>query len=80
MIITKKDYEDIIAIQFNDDIYFGKYAIEKAISIQYFTFLHPRSTFKFMAMLDLEPKWAEYATYPTIFNIADYRKFQKGNN
>jgi hypothetical protein len=73
--ITQEDMEDIIAIQFGDDIYFGQKAVDKAIELQDFTNLHPRSTFKFMAELDLSPKWAEYAAYPTIFTMKEYRGF-----
>ena len=75
--ITTEDMEDIIAIQFGADVYFGTKAIDRVKELGAFTNLHPRSTFKFMAMFDLHPKWAEYATYPTIFTMKQYREFIK---
>jgi hypothetical protein len=74
--ITQEDMEDIVAIQFGMDVYFGMKAVDKAIEYGTFTNLHPRSTFKFMAMFDLGPKWAEYATYPTIFTMKQFKEFE----
>jgi hypothetical protein len=74
--ITQEDMEDIIAIQFGTDVYFGMKAVDRAIELGTFTNLHPRSTFKFMAMLDLSPKWAEYAAYPTIFTMKQFKDFE----
>lgn len=75
MNITKQDMEEIVAIQFGNDIYFAQTALDKAIELQDFTCLYPRATFKFMAEMDLSPKWAEYAEYPTIFDLKEYKEY-----
>ncbi|HEY2811799.1 MAG TPA: hypothetical protein VGJ00_10485 [Rhabdochlamydiaceae bacterium] len=74
MNITEQDEDEIIAIQIGSDIYFGQAAIDKCIEVQRFNQLHPRSTFKFIAELDLDPKWVEYAEYPTIFKLSEVDK------
>lgn len=75
MNITQQDMEEIIAIQFGDGIYFAQAALDKVRELQDYTCLHPRATFKFMAEMDLSPKWEEYAGYPTIFDLKEYRKY-----
>lgn len=73
--ITDQDEDEFIAIQIGSDIYFGQAAIDKCIEMQGYNCLHPRSTFKLMAELDLDPKWDEYAEYPTIFKLSEVDKF-----
>jgi len=79
MNITDQDSDEIIAIQIGSDIYFGQAAIDKCIEAQGYNQLHPRSTFKFMAELDLDPKWNEYAKYPTIFRLREFKEFCNKN-
>ncbi len=74
MVITPQDQDEIVAIQFGSDVYFGQGAIDKCIELQGYTNLHPRSTFKLMSILDVHPKWAEYAEYPTLFRISEVNK------
>jgi len=78
MNITDQDHDEIIAIQIGSNIYFHQHAIDKTIEAGGFYKLHPRSTFKFMAEMDLDPKWSEYATYPTIFTMKQYRDYASG--
>jgi len=73
--ITDKDMDEIIAIQFGDDIYFGKTAVDKAIYLQDFQKIYSRAIFKFLFEIDLNPKWAEYAEYPTLFTLSEYNNF-----
>jgi hypothetical protein len=78
MQLTEQDSDEIVAIQFGSDIYFGQQAIDKAIELKDFTCLHSRWVFKFMAEMDLSPKWEEYANYPTIFKLSWYKRYASG--
>lgn len=78
MNLTEQDSDEIVAIQFGNDIYFGQQAVDKAIELKDFTKLHSCWVFKFMAEMDLSPKWAEYATYPTLFKISWYERYARG--
>lgn len=78
MNITDQDHDEIVAIQIGTHVYFHQLAIDKVIEAGGFNNLHPRSTFKFMAEMDLDPKWAEYAKYPTIFDMKQYHAYARG--
>ncbi len=74
--ISDKDHEEIIAIQIDNDIYFGQLAIAKVREIQRITRVHSRAVFKFMAEMDLGARWKEYSEFPTIFTATnEYRNF-----
>lgn len=73
--MTEEDHDEIVAIQFGNNIYFGQQAIDKARELGGFTQLLSRWIFKFMANMDLSPRWAEYAGYPTIFKITKYKEY-----
>ena len=76
MNITDQDHEEIVAIQFGQDILFGMSAVDEVRRTQNYTQLIPRSTFKFMAEIELDPRWAEYAEYPTIFSLKQLREWE----
>lgn len=75
MKITIADMDEIIAIQFSNIIYFGQAAIDKAMALKDFTNIHSRAIFKFMAVLDLDSKWEEYLTYPTLFKLSELKEY-----
>ncbi len=69
------DNDDIVALYIKGGIYFGQYAIDKAKEIGEVDGIIRRAIFKFMAELDLDPKWEEYANYPTLFTLSELNKF-----
>jgi hypothetical protein len=75
MTITDNDLDEIIAIQFGNEVMFGKPAIERALEQSKFTTVHSRALFKLMSCMDLGPQWAEYANCPTLFTMSEYNKF-----
>ena len=80
MNITDQDHDEIIAIQFGNDIYLAQTAINKAIELQDFTCIYSRAMFKLMSIMDLDPRWGMYADAPTIFTMTEYREFSEGHS
>jgi len=77
--LLPSDFDEIVAIQIKNDIYFGETAINKTIALQDFTRLFSRAVFKFMAIMDLGPQWDEFANSPTLFTITEYKNFESNN-
>lgn len=73
--LLDSDYDEIIAIQIGSDIYFGQLAIDKGIEFNQVDKLFNRAIFKLLAHLDLDPKWEEYSSFPTIFTWTQYKEF-----
>lgn len=73
----QEDDDEIVAIQFDNEIYFKQAAVDKVLELKDFTILHSRWIFKFMAMMDLDPRWKEFASYPTLFRISEVEAFTK---
>lgn len=71
--ITDQDHDEIIAINVNNIVYLGSMAIEMAIKHNNVDCVYGRSLFKLLAELDLDPRWAEYATYPTLFKMSELK-------
>lgn len=74
---TEQDYDEIVAIQFGNDIYFGQQAIDKARSCNDLTRIYSRWIFKFMAEMDLSPRWEDYANSPTLFTMTEYNAWTR---
>lgn len=74
---TKEAHNEVVALEVNGDILFGDYAVSKALASRTVSRMFTREVFEFMAEMDLDPKWAEYALYPTIFLMSDYNNFIK---
>lgn len=75
--MNDQDENEIVALYINDTIYLGQTAIEKAKEAGTVDGIIRRTIFKFMAEFDLDPKWAEYATYPTLFTMTEYNNWTR---
>jgi hypothetical protein len=75
--ITEQDHDDVVALYINGDICLGPYAVEQARNHGKVDGYILRHVFKLMAEMDLNPKWAEYAEYPTLFTITEYNNWVK---
>jgi hypothetical protein len=75
MKISESDLDEIIAIQFGNEVIFGRAAIERALHQKNFTRVHSRAVFKLMSCMDLGPQWTEYAECPTLFSMQEYNNF-----
>ena len=73
--MTPEDLDEIIAIQFGKDIYFGQTAIDKCLELQDFTCIHRRAVFKLMACLDVGEHWEGFAYAPTLFKMSELKEF-----
>lgn len=77
--LTRQDIEndDVVALYINGNIYLGPTAVKEALKHGTVDGYILRHVFKFMAEMDLHPKWAEYAEYPTLFTITEYNNWVK---
>lgn len=73
--ITEQDHDDFVALYINGDIYLGECAVKKALEHGTVDGIIRRCVFKLMAILDLSPKWAEYAEYLTLFSWKEFQEF-----
>lgn len=79
MLFSDQDDDEIVALYINDTIYLGQTAIDKAKESGTVEGIIKRTIFKFMAEFDLDPKWAQYAAYPTLFTMTDYNAWTRGD-
>lgn len=75
---TDKDLDEVIAFRIDDEIWFGQEAVNRVLArgsyVQYYT----RALFKFMAEMDLNPKWKEWSdNAPTLFLRSDIKNDNK---
>ncbi len=75
--MTDKDFDEIVALLIGSDIYFGQLAIDKAKEKGQVDGIIKRCVFKFMADMDLDPRWEDYANSPTLFTISQYNEHYK---
>lgn len=78
MNFTDQDSDEIVALYINDVIYLGQAAIDKVHEVGKVDGIIKRAIFKFMAEFDLDPKWEEYANYPTLFTLTEYNAWARG--
>lgn len=78
--LTREDIEndDVVALYISGDIYIGPAAVKKALEHGTVDGYILRHIFKFMVEMDLDPRWAEYAEYPTLFTMTDYNAWTRG--
>lgn len=69
--------DEVVALYINGDIYLGPAAIKEALKHRRVDGYILRHVFKFMAEMDLDPKWSEYAEYPALFTITEYNEWLK---
>lgn len=75
--IKEQDYDEVVALCINNEIYFGQSALHRAKENKSVDGLILRANFKFMSEFDLSPKWAEYVEYPTLFKLSEYNEWIK---
>jgi hypothetical protein len=77
--ITREDIEndDVVALLIGKNIYLGQLARDKAKEHGTVDGIIKRTIFKFMAELDLDPRWQNYANTPTLFTITEYNNWIK---
>lgn len=75
--IARQDTEndDVVALYIQGDIYFGELAVNKAIEVGYVDGFMVRPIFQFMASMDLDPRWNDYANSRTLFTVGELNKF-----
>ena len=74
------DNDDVVALLIGSDIYFGQLARDNAKERGTVDGIIKRFIFKFMAEMDLDPRWIDYANSPTLFTITEYNHWIKGQS
>ena len=75
--LSKEDYDEVVALIIQGEIYLAQGAIAKVNEVREVDGIIPRAMFKAIDHLDCNPKWREYASYPTLFTISEYNEWCK---
>ena len=75
--LLPKDFDEIVAIMVNGEIYSKHSAFEEAKRIGNVQRIYSRAVFKFIYCMDSDDTWREWNELPTLFSMTEYREFIK---
>lgn len=77
--MNEVEFNEIIALQVNGEIYFGSTAIETCRNVGTCDRIYSRGVFRLIGAIDDEPAFIEYAdNAPTLFLRSELEEFNNG--